>query len=73
MKGVDYSSNRIKSGEKVVPFPIITTDMSEKFNLPTIDVNSFNPYTSASSDSSFPVGLNSDDNPFSDLLLINLK
>ena len=73
MKGVDYSSNRIKSGEQVatIPFPIITTDMSEKFDLPTLNTDVF--AKSFSSESSIPFGLNSDDNPFSDLLLINLK
>ena len=72
----NQAKNIIKSGDKItVPFPIITTNMSEKLNLPTIDTDAFiNPYTSSSSDSSFPlVGLNSDDNPFSDLLLTNLK
>ena len=73
-KGVDYSSNIIKSSETTIPFPIITTDLSEKFDLPTLNTDAFiNPYTSSSSESSFPVGLNSDDNPFSDLLLTNLK
>ena len=73
MEGVDYSSNRIKSGEQVatIPFPIITTDMSEKFDLPTLNTDVF--AKSSSSESSIPFGLNSDDNPFSDLLLTSLK
>ena len=72
-KGVDYSSNTLQSGKEVatIPFPIITTDMSEKFNLPTINTDVF--AKSSSSESSIPFGLNSDDNPFSDLLLTNLK
>ena len=72
-KGVDYSSNTLQSGKEVatIPFPIITTDMSEKFDLPTINTDAF--AKSSSSESSIPFGLNSDDNPFSDLLLINLK
>ena len=73
MKGVDYSSNILQSGKQVatIPFPIITTDMSEKFNLPTINTDAF--AKSSSSESSIPFGLNSDDNPFTDLLLTNLK
>tara|TARA_Y100001968_G_scaffold45897_1_gene36004 strand:- start:1238 stop:2542 length:1305 start_codon:yes stop_codon:yes gene_type:complete len=67
----NQSKNIFQSGETTVPFPIITTDMSEKFNLPTIDTNAFT--KSSSSESSIPFGLNSDDNPFSDLLLTNLK
>ena len=72
-KGVDYSSNTLQSGKEVatIPFPIITTDMSEKFDLPTINTDAF--AKSSSSESSIPFGLNSDDNPFSDLLLTNLK
>lgn len=72
-KGVDYSSNTLQSGKEVatIPFPIITTDISEKFDLPTINTDAF--AKSSSSESSIPFGLNSDDNPFSDLLLINLK
>ena len=72
-KGVDYSSNTLQSGKEVatIPFPIITTDMSEKFDLPTINTDAF--AKSSSSESSIPFGLNSDDNPFSDLLLSNLK
>ena len=60
-----------KTDETTIPFPIITTDMSEKFNLPTINTDAF--AKSSSSESSIPFGLNSDDNPFSDLLLTNLK
>ena len=72
-KGVDYSSNTLQSGKEVatIPFPIITTDMSEKFDLPTLNTDVF--AKSFSSESSIPFGLNSDDNPFSDLLLTNLK
>ena len=73
MKGQDYSSNILQSGKQVatIPFPIITTDLSEKFNLPTINTDVF--AKSSSSESSIPFGLNSDDNPFTDLLLTNLK
>ena len=73
-KGVDYSSNTLQSGKEIVtiPFPIITTDLSEKFDLPNLNMDAF--AKSSSSESSFPlVGLNSDDNPFSDLLLTTLK
>ena len=72
-KGVDYSSNILQSGKQVatIPFPIITTDISEKFNLPTINTDVF--AKSSSSESSIPFGLNSDDNPFTDLLLTSLK
>ena len=72
-KGVDYSSNTLQSKKEVatIPFPIITTDMSEKFDLPTLNTDVF--AKSFSSESSIPFGLNSDDNPFSDLLLNSLK
>ena len=69
------SSNIIKSSETTIPFPIITTDLSEKFDLPTLNTDAFiNPYTSSSSESSIPfsAGVNND-NPFSDLLLNSLK
>ena len=72
-KGVDYSSNTLQSKKEVatIPFPIITTDMSEKFDLPTLNTDVF--AKSFSSESSIPFGFNSDDNPFTDLLLTNLK
>ena len=70
--------NMYKSGfdSTTIPFPVITTDIGEKFDLPTINTDAFiNPYKSSSSESSIPfsAGLNSDDNPFSDLLLNHLK
>ena len=59
------------SGETTVPFPVITNkNLGEEFNLPPINVDAF---TKSPSNSSIPFGLNSNDNPFSDLLLINLK
>jgi len=53
-----------------IPFPIITTDIGEKFDLPTIDFNN----SSSSSESFIPfsAGLNND-NPYTDLLLNSLK
>ena len=59
------------SGETTVPFPVITNkNLGEEFNLPPINVDAF---TKSPSNSSIPFGLNSNDNPFSDLLLTNLK
>ena len=70
--------NMYKSGfdSTTIPFPVITTDIGEKFDLPTINTDAFiNPYKSSSSESSIPFssGLNIDYNPFSDLLLNHLK
>ena len=64
--------NNMFAGETTVPFPIITTDnIGEKFDLPTINTDAF---TNSSSESSIPfsAGVNND-NPFTDLLLTNLK